>query len=1471
MKIASGARRPHFVRTLVTALAALVVGGMVSLGMTAPAFAVSPMTFTLKLTNKVGVPLTAYDVYAVDLTNPSATSGTAATAGGQAGYYTMPVISGDSYTLQFSPNGASANSGTIQFLGGTAFLAGATDFIPSSSNNFLAASIATGSTITGKVTGPTGAALKNAEVDAYQFDGTNWTTSIYTTTSSTGAFTFVNAVPGSYRFEFYAPGGVYPPIYSGSATTLTGAATTFVPVGTTAVVNQKMTVGTGAMTGTALVSDSTDGNPEEPGTLFYDTTRVPVAIPVTTEVGGVATVLNDDKAIAGTPANGTGVWSIHNLPAGNYVVEMEINDFGEGTQYLSHQSFPLPGDPTPTLAQATVFTVTSGHTISTGISIFPLTFLLDGADPRYTIEDLGNIPIQNASVTVAPVNDPFDFVTGTSDSSGNVRLYDGNGNIIYDDGTGQGLDHPLTVGYYTVTVIDPSQSHEPYRQTVYLGYGTTDVTINLGNLIAAPGFTGDPVITNTDETMVGTQYSASATATRPDATVTYQWFRGTSPIFGATGPNYTSTGADLGDQLSVQATASSFGFQPVTSDIVPVAGGVTTIGDAPVVDPANEPSISPSTGVFVGTTLQANAGDWTIDGNPASGLSFSYVWTNDLNSDTGTGSTYVVQPADIGANFTVTVTAHESGYTDSAPTSSPATVLAVAHPAPLVTKSPVITHVLSHGVTTYSVSNGTWNTTGLAYSYAWSLGSTPVGTDSPTITSTTVGTLLPAADPLTVIVTATKTGYLDGNSASLVAVKGTDFFFQSADPTIFDHRTGVDVSGTDCLNVGDHLSIDQHGTWLSNDGLVTPSGYTYQWYRNGVAVKGATTATYIVTSADMTVTNDTQIDVVETPVSAYYATAHGDMTQVGQAMHDTEFLSANPATPYLNLPLPTASVSGIPVDGNTVTATVGSWGTTGVTDTYQWSGCGGTVAPSCTDANDETQYVTITGATKSTLLLNAVNYGAVFVTVTGNKPGFIVPDASAPAIVLDGGAIYLSAAPRINGIVSATAHTGATLTVTGGTPSVTGATVVETWQTSPDGSTWGDVGVGTSYTPNLADFTNGFIRVEETAIKPGSGLSPATLDSFTYAIDPGTLKVVHLGIATTTASTYTYHTGTYSPTGVSATLQWYDDSTPAGTDLTHTRGVADVGAAVWVDATYSEAGYANVDSILVVQRGVTTTSPESIVGTRYGDTLTVSNTAPFSNAQGEIPALTYQWYSNGAAISHATGVTFTPSSAYIGKHITVRVEGTTPMYATGVVTSGFVSLGAGLFSSPANPTISYAGTLEPGVVATAVPDTGYGTTGITFHYQWQRSTNGGSTWASITGATLSHYTPVATDVLDDLRVIVTASKTGYTTLALTSETEVVSFSPTLATITPPVVSGSTQVGSPLTLSTGAWNTPTLTYTYQWYVDGTAMPGAVTTSFTPLASEAGDLVYATVTASRVGYDTVERSEQLGRRHGCRRAR
>jgi hypothetical protein len=154
-------------------------------------------------------------------------------------------------------------------------------------------------------------------------------------------------------------------------------------------------------------------------------------------------------------------------------------------------------------------------------------------------------------------------------------------------------------------------------------------------------------------------------------------------------------------------------------------------------------------------------------------------------------------------------------------------------PAPKMTRTtaPTISGTPQVGVV-LTAKPGTWSPTPTSYAYQWYR-------DGKAVTGATKATYTPAAadlaHKLSVRVTAAHSGYTSGvyTTASTAAVRTGVAPKATTAPSI----TGTRLSG--------HTLTAHRGTWSP-----APSSYTYQWYRSGKAIKGATRATYKITSAD---------------------------------------------------------------------------------------------------------------------------------------------------------------------------------------------------------------------------------------------------------------------------------------------------------------------------------------------------------------------------------------------------------------------------------------------------------------------------------------------------------------------------------------------------------------------------------------------------------------------------------------------
>ena len=163
--------------------------------------------------------------------------------------------------------------------------------------------------------------------------------------------------------------------------------------------------------------------------------------------------------------------------------------------------------------------------------------------------------------------------------------------------------------------------------------------------------------------------------------------------------------------------------------------------------------------------------------------------------------------------------------------------------------------------------------------------------------------------------------------------------------------------------------------------------------------------------------------------------------------------------------------------------------------------------------------------------------------------------------------------------------------------------------------------------------------------------------------------------------------------------------------------------------------------------------------------------------------------------------------------------------------------------------VRITGTARTGQTLTATPPT-WDQQNVRTTYAWKR---GGT---AIAGATMSTYVLTADDVARQITVVATGDN-GTTPTDSTSQpvTPTKGAAPTASA--PPKISGTPRTGSTLTVSSGTWTGAPPTYSYQWYrsrARGAApIAGATTSSYRPVAADAGRSLLVLVTASTAGYE------------------
>ena len=632
---------------------------------------------------------------------------------------------------------------------------------------------------------------------------------------------------------------------------------------------------------------------------------------------------------------------------------------------------------------------------------------------------------------------------------------------------------------------------------------------------------------------------------------------------------------------------------------------------------------------------------------------------------------------------------------------------------------------------------------------------------------------------------------------------------------INDAPTGsVSISGTPT----EDQTLTAANTLADADGL---GAVSYQWYRDGVAIGGATASTYTLGDVDVG---------ASITVAASYTDGHGTNESVTSG-------AVGPIANVNDAPVGAPTITGTPTEDQVLTAD-----TSGISDadglgafSYQWLRDG----------------VAIGGATGVSYTLGDADVGTtvtVEVSYTdGNGTGESLTSAGVGPVVNVNDAP--SGAPAITG----TPTEDQVLTAdTTGISDADGLGAFS-YQWYRDGVAITGA-TGTSYTLDDVDVgTNISVTVSYT---DGNG----TAESLTSAAVGPIVNVNDAPIGTLTISgTPTEdQTLTADTSGISDAdglgvfgYQWYRDGVAitGATGLTYTLGDSDVGANITVGAIYTD-GNGTGESLLSAAVGPianvndTPVGSPAITGTPTEDQILTADTSGISDADG-LGAFNYQWYRDGVAISGATGSTFTLGDADVGANITVGVSYTDVYGTAESVTSVAVGPVANVNDAPVGtPTIT--GTPTEDQILTA------DTSGISdadglgaFSYQWYRD------GVAITGATGVSYTPGDADV--GTTITVTAS---YTDGNGTGESLTSAGVGPIANVNDAPAGGvfidntAPVEGDTLTASNSLTDADGLSgpITYQWMRDGVAIAGETAATYVTTALDTGAVL--TVVASYV---------------------
>jgi len=498
----------------------------------------------------------------------------------------------------------------------------------------------------------------------------------------------------------------------------------------------------------------------------------------------------------------------------------------------------------------------------------------------------------------------------------------------------------------------------------------------------------------------------------------------------------------------------------------------------------------------------------------------------------------------------------------------------------------------------------------------------------------------------------------------------------------------------------------------------------YQWKSDGANIAGAVSSTLTLAQAQV----------------GHLITVTGSYTD-GAGFAESATSAATSAVANVNdAPTGAVTITGAATQGQTLTAAntladADGLGTIG----YQWKADG----------------TNISGATGSTLALAQAQVGHVITVSAGYTDG----QGTAESVTSSGTSAVANVndAPTGSVTIAGTAAQGQVLTASNTLADADGLGTIG-YQWKADGA---NISGATGSTLTLAQAQVGHMITVAASYVDSLATAESVASSGTTAVanvnDAPTGSVSIAGTATQgqvlTASNTLADADGLGTIG----YQWKADGTDisGATTSTLTLAQAQVGHVITVAAGYTDGlgaaeSVASTGTAAVTNANDAPTGSVAIAGTAtQGQTLTASNTLADADGLGTIG---YQWKSDGANISGATGSTLALAQAQVGHVITVSAGYTDGQGTAESVASSGTTAVANVNDAPTGlPTVSgsaVAGaTLTAHVDAIADPD-GLGV----FSYAWKAdgAPIGGATGAALTlgQAQVGHLITVTASYVD---------------------------------------------------------------------------------------------------------------------------
>ena len=567
-----------------------------------------------------------------------------------------------------------------------------------------------------------------------------------------------------------------------------------------------------------------------------------------------------DEAFSAANGNTATIKLLRNVSSANAI---EITG-GNITFYGGNYSLELP-NVCPISINGGSFTVESGNITSnmvTQISVSNGEFILNTGYVECLSINFG----QSGTVTIngGTVNLFNGFGGGTLYFNGGsiTRLNSGNVNIIYPAPTitteslpeatvNQSYEAQLTAtSNHSVTwsLADGSSLPDGLALSnagVISGKPTAvntagvefTVTATVGSGSGAGSSTKELTIKVNPQTITGTvTISGNAvcgqtlTATYSDGNteaVRYQWYRGTTPIDGATNNTYILQTADIGNKISVAVIPTDTAF----------TGSVTSAETAEIPKLASDISFDENI-----KTIYTYGETITISGTVSGTAVMDGISVNDLSQDQvglyTAGGTALATASVINGSFTLTydtagkaITPGESSQTLTVQYGGSNTMDAGSENINITLKPKSVTAVAGAVTKQYDGSNNA--------SIPLSIGSSDLVNSDDQITLTGTGT------------------YADVNAGENISITVTNIRKDGTDAAFYDVTAPAGITGsitqapiTGSVTITGNLIFGEQLTANYSNGNAG-GNVTYQWNRNNEQIAGATGSTYTTTADDI--------------------------------------------------------------------------------------------------------------------------------------------------------------------------------------------------------------------------------------------------------------------------------------------------------------------------------------------------------------------------------------------------------------------------------------------------------------------------------------------------------------------------------------------------------------------------------------------------------------------------------------------